>query len=278
MRPYLSLKSKLGPLGLVIALAMLVGCQRARLEPNWPKAQPHVQGQNSGTPAQPQNADGICKTSVVNPAKKVKILFLVDSSGSNFGEFGTVPSDPTKKWRANTLRKYITQYVGKENIFFGLALFKGTSAKAKITVDSQPGFSNNRAEVAEGFRGFLRTADGGNTPYKAALKMAKDMIAADLQKNSADQASYSVVTISDGHATDYKNPQDVIPDAASIVELAPSRITLNSVFYSARKVRSAVPPYLKSIADIGNGAFIMASSLKSLKLDDVVQLPAVSCQ
>ncbi|WP_413288822.1 vWA domain-containing protein [Bdellovibrio sp. HCB337] len=278
MRPF-SQKFNFGPLGLLMALSLLIGCQRARLEPNWPKDQQQQgQGQtqipDSG-PLQPQSGD-FCKPASIQPNKIVKVLFLVDASGSNFGQYGTVPSDPDKKWRSHTLRKFITQYVDKENIYFGLVLFQGTSAKAKIAKQGHPSFSNQRDVVSQGYKAFLRNDDGGNTPYKAALKMAKDAIAADLQKNADDQASYVVVTISDGLATDYKSPEQVIPDAASIMELAPSRITLNSVYY-ARRTRSSIPPYLKSIADIGHGSFVMADTRQSLKLEDVMHVPAISC-
>lgn len=292
-------KSLLRPLGLVLALSFLVSCNRARLEPNLPAAAQQLKTQNPGegpeakTPAQNPAAprgrgphgsasapggDSTCKASQVSENKIVKVLFVVDGSGSNFGANGSLPSDPDKQWRTSTLRDFITQHVANKNFYYGLTLFKGTASKSKIIVNGLPGFSNDRAVVSEGFRSFLNTPDGGNTPYKAALKMAKNIIAMDLEDHASDNASYAVVMISDGHATDYKHAYDVIPDASAIKDLAPDRITLNSVYYSAKKIDASAPQYLKSIAHIGEGAFIVANTKQSLKLEDVIRISVKSCQ
>lgn len=290
------MKTIFAPIGLILAVTLLVNCNRARLEPNNPgNGQAQTQGRGEGpeslppqgpkTPDVPRDrgsvpapTNGVCKAANVKTTNNVKVLFVVDGSGSNFGANGSIPSDPSKEWRTNTLRQFITENVNKPNFFYGLTLFKGTTSVAKIKVNGEPGFSNDRAVVSEGFRSFLSTQDGGNTPYKAALRMAKNIIAADLEQHMNDNTTYAVVMVSDGHATDYKNAHDVIPDAASIKDLAPERITLNSVFYSAKKVDASAPQYLKSIANIGEGAFIVANTKQSLKLADVVRFSEVSCR
>ncbi len=273
------MKAIISPLGLILAVTLLVNCNRARLEPNKPGMDPaqteHIPRGGANGSAPPAV---VCKAAIVKAANNVKVLFVVDGSGSNFGANGSQPSDPSKEWRTNTLRQFITENVNKPNFFYGLTLFQGVTSVAKIKVNGVPGFSNDRAVVSEGFRSFLRTRDGGNTPYKAALKMAKEIIAADLEQHLNDNTTYAVVMVSDGHATDYKKAHDVIPDAASIKDLAPERITLNSVYYSARKVDASAPQYLKSIANIGEGAFIVANTKQSLKLADVVHFSALSCR
>jgi hypothetical protein len=285
-------------LGLAVTLCFLVNCQqRARLEPNRPQATAQPQTQTPAPapgpispkiPTTPYSTPGGspkiindlgCKPSNVKAGKIVKVLFVVDASGSNFGEFKTTPSDPDKHWRRETLRQFIAVHLNNKNFYYGLAMFKGTSARARILVDDEPGFTNDRAEVAEGFKSFLRTPDGGDTPYKAALKIAKETIAADLKKNARQKASYAVVIVSDGHATDYKNAHDVIPDAATIKELAPSRITLNGLYYSAGNVdTSSAPQFLKNISEIGEGAFIVANTHQHLNLDSAITVAPVSCQ
>jgi hypothetical protein len=290
------MKSIFGPLGVVLALCLLVNCNRARLEPNLPAAnQMQTQGRGQGSETQlpkgpatlegprgrePQAGPtgGVCKAANVQENKIVKVLFVIDGSGSNFGANGSTPSDPNKEWRTQTLRQFITSHMNNKNFYYGMTLFKGTTSVAKIKVNGEAGFSNERAGVAEGFRSFLNTPDGGNTPYRAALKMAKSIIAADLAEHGDDHASYAVVMVSDGHATDYKHANDVIPDASAIKDLAPDRITLNSVYYSPKKVEALAPQYLKTIANIGEGAFIVANTKQPLKLEDIVRFSAVSCQ
>lgn len=273
-------KTVFGPVGLVLAVCFLVNCQRARLEPQLPvtAVTPPSAPTNTVTRTRAATAaPGVCKASSVKPSNIVKVLFVVDGSGSNFGAAGSVATDPEKKWRTQTLRQFFTRYVEKKNFHFGMTLFKGTSSRSLINVQGEPGFSNERAVVSEGFRSFLSINDGGNTPYKAALKMARNIIAADLQDKNSEQATYAVVMVSDGRATDYKNAHDVIPDASAIKDLAPDRITLNSIYYSSKKLDARAPQYLKSIAQIGEGAFIVANSNESLKLDDVVRFAPVSC-
>jgi len=279
-------------LGLVLTVGFLVNCNHAKMEPQQQPAPVAPQGPvipgAIPAPAKPTGrlpkkgapgiSQGVCKPSEVKSDKIVKVLFVVDASGSNFGANGSIPSDPKKQWRTETLRQFITSKVNDKNFFFGMTLFKGASSKSLININNEPGFSNERNVVAEGFRSFVSTKDGGNTPYRAALRMAKNIIANDMEDNAKDNASYAVVMVSDGRATDYKRADDVIPDASAIKELAPDRITLNSVYYSSKKIDRSAPQYLKSIANIGEGAFVTANTSESLKLGDVIKVSIMSCR
>lgn len=287
-----------GPLGLVLALGLLVNCNHARMEPNLPAGTAQTQTTGEGPERSPQaplaprgrgpvkgggpvtdtGAD-TCSPTQIKQGNIVKVLFLVDGSGSNFGANGSTPSDPDKQWRIDVVGRFLDAHIENPAIRYNFTLFKGTTAKSHINPNGEPGFSSDRTVVVEGFRSFTNVADGGNTPYRAALKTAHNIIAADLQDNAADNATYAVVFISDGHPTDYKQAHDVIPDASAIKSLAPDRITLNSVFYSAKKEKStSAPQYLKNIANIGDGAFIMASTQKRLTLDNVIRVSGVSCR
>lgn len=264
-----------GPVGMVLALCFLVNCQRAAMESQLPQGQIQSPESLQENVSNPMTNQAVCRPAMVKSSKAVKVLFVVDGSGSNFGEFNTVPSDPGKKWRSRTLRQFLSQYTEKENFYFGLTLFKGKTSKSLLTGD---GFSNEKPVVQKAYRSFLRFVDGGNTPYKAALVKAKDLIAADLRNNASDLASYAVVMISDGRATDYQRAHDVIPEASAIKDLAPDRITLNSVYYSARVVDASAPQYLKSIAEIGEGEFVVANTQERLNLEEVIRIAARSCQ
>lgn len=289
-----------GPLGLVLALGLLVNCNHARMEPNLPAGTaqtetttigegpeqtpraplaPRGRGpKKDGIPTTPTAGDGTCSPAQIKQGSVVKVLFLVDGSGSNFGANGSLPSDPDKQWRIDTVGRFVDAHIDNSNIQYNFTLFKGTTAKSHVNPNGEPGFTSDRNAVAEGFRSFMNVADGGNTPYKAALRAARNMIAADLQDHASDGATYAVVFVSDGHPTDYKQAHDVIPDASAIKNLAPERITLNSVYYSAQKINASAPQYLKSIANIGDGAFIVASTKKRLQLDNVIRISGVSCR
>ena len=285
----------LGSVSLIAALCFIDCSRHARLEPQVspdtlktmgrPQGQPPVTpqapspAQQPGSAPQPQaSGDALCRPGSVSANKIVKVLFVIDASGSNRGEAGSIPSDPGKKWRSETIRNFLNHSMNKQNFYYGMTVFKGTTAKSKINVEGVPTFSNDQAVVEEGFDEFMHTSDAGNTPYKAALTSAKDIIKTDMEVHPEEKASYAVVMISDGHATDYKHPYEVIPDALSVKSLAPDRVTLNSVYYSTVKIDASAPHYLKDISGIGEGAFIIADSHRVLKLEDVIDLPSVSCQ
>lgn len=222
--------------------------------------------------------DPNCHPQTVTSNKIVKVLFVVDASGSNVGEGGAVASDPKKAWRSSTISNFISAYSSHSNFYFGMISFQGTSAKAQIKVGNNGVFSKDASVVNAGYTSFMNTSDAGNTPYKAALTMAKSIISADLAANAAQQAAYVMVMISDGQATDYKTPDQVIPDASAIRALAPGQVSLNTVYYYPQAFVESQTKYLRNIASIGGGQFLTANSSQTLKIDDVIQVPGTSCQ
>jgi hypothetical protein len=220
-----------------------------------------------------------CQTNLIDSTRPMKILFLVDASGSN-NMNGTSPgTDPTKKWRLEAINSLVNRYGTKNNFFFGLVTFQDTSAKAQLRSPAGDGyFSNVQSEVQTGITNFQNNADANNTPYKAALTMAKAMIQQDLKDNASQDAFYSIVMVSDGMPSDYKTANDVIPDVAAITDLAPGRITVNSVFYYNTDAQKATnTDILKNIATLGKGSFITANSNESINLNDTIKVPQEVC-
>ncbi|MFZ3229469.1 MAG: vWA domain-containing protein [Pseudobdellovibrio sp.] len=223
------------------------------------------------TPPQPA-----CQTQLIDTLRTVKVLFLIDTSGSNAGKSGT---DDGKKWRADVLNTFIASYGSKSNFYYGLATFQGSMATPQIMMDKKSFFTNNLNVVKDGISRFMATPDKDSTPYKPALKLAQQMIADDLATQPESETSYIVVMISDGGATDYNdNSDNIIPDINSIVALAPKQISMNSVFYYGAKKDLSQTKYLENIAKIGQGTFITANSSESLKIDDVLKVPKTICQ
>jgi len=228
--------------------------------------------------------DPTCRPTTVSTSSIVKVLFVVDASGSN--DTGSDATDPQKKWRLSTLNNFISTYSKNKNFYFGLISFQDTSGKVHIQMNNQAVFTNDMNLVNAGVASFTKNNDGGNTPYRAALAMTKDVISADLAANPNQNAAYVTVMISDGQATDYDSPADVIPDAKAIRNLAPGQISLNSIFYypavsgvtpSAEELEDATA-YLRNIATVGGGQLLTAESNSILNIDNVIQVPGMSCQ
>src|SRR5437868_3411855 len=64
--------------------------------------------------------DPSCRPTTVSSSKIVKVLFVVDSSGSNVGEGGATPTDPQKKWRSSTVSNFISTFSSRSNFQFGM--------------------------------------------------------------------------------------------------------------------------------------------------------------
>jgi len=223
--------------------------------------------------------DPSCRPTSVSANQIVKVLFVVDSSGSNVGE-GRSDSgtDPNKTWRSTSINNFISAYKNRTNFHFGMITFQESSATPRISSGGTGVFSNNSSVVAAGYNSFINNSDSGRTPYKAALSLAKSIIAEDLKKNSAQKAAYAVVMISDGKPTDYSSADQVIPDATSIRSLAPGQVSLNTVYYYASAFDESETKYLRNISSVGGGQFLIANSSQTLKIDDVIQVPGMSCQ
>lgn len=248
--------------------------------------------QDTGLPNDPSSPNatdsGTCVPTSVTSNSVVKVLFVVDASGSNVMNVGGPGTDPDKAWRLATLNNFIDSYKNRANFNFGLISFKRDSATPHIQSNGKAIFTNNITVVSAGVTSFKNTEDVGATPYKAALAMTKDIIANDLSVNAAQKATYVVVLISDGQPTDYSSPEEVIPDVAAIRALAPSRVSLNSVFYYPatshiepmflEEMIATATKYLTNVATAGGGKFIKALTNEVLNIDNTVVVPGMSCQ
>jgi uncharacterized protein YegL len=227
-----------------------------------------------------------CTTDLVDVSHNVKILFLVDTSGSNADSFyygsGT---DVGKTWRLATINNFVNTYSSKSNFYFGLVTFQDTSAKPQIASGGQGIFSNVQSVVQQGITNFKNTADIGATPYQAAIKMAGSIISADLKAYPSSTTAYMVVMISDGAPTDtvyldaLTGMQALSTDAASVVSLAKAQISLNTVYlYNPASPANSDTRYLQTIASVGNGVFVEASSQSTLSIKDTIQVPQEVCK
>lgn len=241
-------------------------------------------GSTSGT-GSTQSTAPTCTTTTVNTSNDVKILFLVDTSGSNAASNNSAGTDNGKVWRTKTINDFVNAYSSNSNFYFGLVTFQGSSATPQISSGGKGIFTNNASAIQEGITNFENTPDQGSTPYHAALMEAKSMIAADLAANPSSTTAYVIVMISDGEPTDqeYLNAQNGIAnldsDVISVVDAAPAQVVMNTVYlYNPSDASQSNTTYLQAIASTANGVFVQASSQDTLDLDSTVALPTESCQ
>lgn len=221
-----------------------------------------------------------CTGLLINVSKPVKILFLVDNSGSNIdneypaGQFNK-GTDNGKVWRSSILNAAIDRYKANTHISFGLATFSDNATVSQIkSASGQPTFSNDQNIVQAGVENFKNTPEGPHTPYQSALFFARDLIRQDIAENPGENAAYSVVMLSDGVPSEGaydRNPDLVITDAQSVMDVSPGKIRLNSVFYYGDTYDPNDLRFLQKISNTGKGAFFTANTHDVFQNDDLIQ-------
>ncbi|RYZ75278.1 MAG: VWA domain-containing protein [Proteobacteria bacterium] len=218
--------------------------------------------------------------------RKTKILFVVDSSGSNASytiniiggrEVETPPTDPQKSFRKGAISDFLSDFSHKSNFNWGFMTFQGTGVEAYVNNGNTmiPSFTPQVQTMSNALNAFGSRTDSGQTPYRAALTAARNGIANDPDLNSAEQPNYFVVFLSDGFPTDYGkdsnyNPSLVNADIDALSSVAPGRVSLSTVFYGTTSIPDAIN-LLKSMAARGNGQFAQVNTANSnFKIDDVI--------
>ncbi|MGE0634106.1 MAG: hypothetical protein AB7O96_16950 [Pseudobdellovibrionaceae bacterium] len=249
-------------------------------------------GNNSGTTPDPDVV--VCEdengTTVIS--KPVKVLFVVDKSGSN--ETGNGPSgigsDPNKTFRYNAMNDFYQQHRSKPNLSWGFISFNDKSAKAFINKDGNLGyaqFSNSSQDMENALGNFNATKDAGGTPYKAALEMVENVIEGDIALSSVE-SDYLVAFVTDGVPSDYcvDTNETICPDnideerinqdLTRVLALAPSRIQFGTVYYGPQDV--SAENRLARMASMGGGQFVNTNIAGStMALNDVITVPKPNC-
>jgi hypothetical protein len=234
--------------------------------------------------------DNSCKgTSVGSITRLTKILFVVDQSGSNNSEtmehgtrscdgsvVCTPATDPTKSFRGGAIQNFLNKYNSKTNFNWGFITFTDNSAKSLITAGGSPYLTGNPGEFQSAIGSFLGIADGGATPYQAALRTAKNTIQSDRDLSAASQPQYFVIFLTDGFPTDYQdwngsfNSASMQSDLNALLSVAPGRVSLSTVYYGQADDPDAMT-LLQNMARQGSGQFARASDTSTaINIDDVI--------
>jgi hypothetical protein len=261
------------------------------------------------TPSTPPS----CTVTYDEVTTPVKVIFLVDKSGSNKDDSNTSAAndgtDPNKTWRTNSINN-LRNSLSLALFSFNITLFRANDtnindgyryggAGGTVTKSLINGFSNDNNVFSSALNAMVADADQGKTPYKGALAKAHDIILADIANDTVSK--YSVILITDGypdpnlvtktdcgsHACSPTNGADAdVPrsiDKArefvkSVVDIAPARVNVNTVYYYSAGNRGTMPvSILTGMAEEGKGVFIEAASNQTIDFQNVIRVPANTC-
>jgi len=258
----------------------------------------------SGNDSTPQQSPGItppgptptCTTANVESiARLTKIIFLVDTSGSNAtatynpGTCGQATclspaTDPNKAFRGGAISNFLSTFAHKTNFNWSFATFAQDSAHSLVNSgnDQSPVFAADPNVMQYALNTFASLRDYGNTPYHQALSIAARAIAADPDLNAAANPNYFVILLTDGFPTDYYDSQgnfllyNMQGDVSSLLAIAPGRVNLSTIYYGLSSDPTAIS-LLQNMANLGGGQFAAATSTSQFKIDDVIPGSKKNC-
>lgn len=216
----------------------------------------------------------------------VKVLFVVDTSGSNSLAYNGakggnyVPAtDPHKKFRGGSISEFFEKYKDKPNFSWGFEIFSRNYVLSYIGQNTNAIFGNARA-MEGAIDAFAMEQDRGMTPYLKALEGIRVAIAndSDLHSKAEYPPLYYVVFMSDGYPTDSTGAQ-VNSAIEDIISLDPARISLSTIYYGTQNDPEAAGT-LQNMASSGGGQFVNfdMNSNETIDIQDLIGLPTTTCQ
>jgi hypothetical protein len=203
-----------------------------------------------------------------------KVIFVVDTSGSNSSNPGT---DPTKAYRIGSIDSFFNLYSGKSNFSWGLMSFNTTPIDWVASLPSTNSFVGP-SSMLKAIAGLNASDMGkGYTNYIPALKMVTSAIIADPDNtpgNISAGLKYYVVFMSDGEPTDgngtyttYKTP------VSNLLAAAPGAVTLDTVLYGNQSQLSSASAQamLAGVALLGGGIGYTYLNTNSININSIVQ-------
>ncbi len=255
----------------LLVLIALSGCNETGFTPS--KASSLAQSNPTPTPT--------CKITIGSSNKDIRILFMLDNSGS------TNQTDPSQAIRVQTIQKFNADYGGKSNLTYYLGYFMGTTASMFNMLDAR--FENGLASNAIGNSAQLTTAltaydavpPNGNTPYKAAFNSIEGTIKADIATGA--KQDYVVVFMSDGQPTDIASPvttnlNSLVNSLKSVASGASAGLSLSTVYFGPATDTTSISN-LQGMATLGGGQFVDTNKLAAggLVINDIINIPG-TCQ
>lgn len=253
----------------VVLLAVGVSCSNKSFETKPPDAG----GPWSQPPGVPPGTPPRCVDVLQTINVPLKLLFVVDTSGSNINYQGW-GTDPDKAIRGGSIDEFFIKYWNKPNFSWGFLTFSGSTAKSLIGSNSNPLFSPLWEDMDFAIDTFYGLNDNGSTPYREAIWKAGDTIWDDFDSNP--ETRYVVVFMSDGMPEPHVNINTLMDDVADLVNIYPGRISFNTIYYGPYDPDAANRLY--NMANTGGGVFLDTNvSGLSFQIDNTIQIPGVDC-
>lgn len=216
----------------------------------------------------------ICTEEPASVSLFAKILFVVDTSGSNVSGNGGAGTDPGKALRYGSMLEFVQRMSASESgryISWGLITFNNGNAISYVG-DENRYFSNDISEMEIALENFRNAGDSGSTPYVAALEKTHIAISTDLANEEDLIPNYNVIFISDG----FPMPVDQNPDSTiyalseQISNLVQGNVHLSTVYYGPEDAGAIAR--LQEMARLGSGEFqqVTADS-PNINIDSLIQ-------
>ena len=223
----------------------------------------------------------------------IKIIFIVDQSGSNVnGPYGFpgMATDPLKAARLRMIEDFFSLHQNKSHIEWALITFQGDSAAGRTrTIDDQTTFTASALDFQIALAEFRNSADAGRTPYRAAMRAASDLMIQDRMMNASASTQYKIVFITDGFPTDYcpggaaewdcqgRMLEDAIDeDLLQTLSVASNQVEWSSVYYGL--VDQEAADRLARMSEIGKGTFVDANLNQDIQLEDFLKVDQEICR
>lgn len=215
-----------------------------------------------------------CTQQLGTTTMPIKVMFVVDTSGSNAGTGG---SDPNKSVRGGSISQFFTSYRSRANFSWGFLYFSGSIASSLIGGTASPQFTSNPSLMQQAVSAFYGVADSGLTPYMAAINLARQAIQSDAPSAAAN-TKYVVVFLSDGL------PDPVVDDATlragvqALLGVRPNQVSFNAIYYG--EVNATANARLQMMASTGAGQFLDTNNNptgKQFVISDVINVAGLNC-
>lgn len=211
------------------------------------------------------NGGNAC-TSLVNQTLPIKVILVVDTSGSNADQVNSYGTDHYKNLRGGSIQTFFDKYRTHGNFSWGFVVFQDSSAYSLIST----GFSNQPADMQNAIRAFYNISDGGGTPYRPALARARQMIQND---GSGEDTKYIVVFISDGLPDPAVSNSTLRSDIQALLAARPGKVSLSAIYYG--HINDQAAERLAMMANYGEGGFLDANTSygQTFSIESVIQIP-----
>lgn len=204
----------------------------------------------------------------------IKVLFVVDTSGSNAGGGG---SDPGKAVRGGSINEFVETYKARANFSWGFIHFSGTQAFSLIGSSGNPTFTPTVSVMQNAIGSFYGVNDNGLTPYEAALNSARTALVNEAA-SAPPLTKFVVVFLSDGL------PDPAVADSVlkskvqAIAAVRPGAVAFNAIYYGDADAEANAR--LKMMASAGAGQFLDTNARpngKQFVISDVINVAGLNC-